>query len=271
MNPEFAARPPVLIVGAHRSGTSATARALKLLGLQIGQKLDSHDEPRELQTIHETYLRRVGAAWYNPGPFLASLTIPEGKRAGVEYLRGQITADLSVFSYRKGLTGWWLRRQLRNGRPWGWKEPRTTLFGECWLEIFPNARILHVIRNPLAVATSIQRRELEFQSRGDEPSGQVQDFNYCVEVAMTYVEAGEDLASHASHFCRVRFEDLQTDTVGQLTKLAEFCGLAVSEGNISRAAATIRPTRADRLRQANEKREILARYPLAAKLGYGVD
>jgi len=268
MNPEFAKKAPVLIVGAHRSGTSATARALKLLGLQIGQKLDSHDEPRELQRIHETYLHRVGAAWYQPGPFLASLTIPEGKRACVEYLRGQIRPDLSVFSYRKGLTGWRLRRNLRNGSPWGWKEPRTTLFGECWLEIFPNARILHVIRNPLAVATSIQRRELEFQSKGDEPSGQVQDFNYCVELAMTYLQAGESLVRRASHFCRVRFEDLQTDAVGQLSRIAEFCELTATHRQMHRAAATIRPTKAGTLRQVDEKRDVLARYPLAAKLGY---
>ena len=33
-------RPPVLIVGAHRSGTSATAVALQSLGLLIGQRLD---------------------------------------------------------------------------------------------------------------------------------------------------------------------------------------------------------------------------------------
>src|ERR1700757_4418651 len=112
---------PVLIVGAHRSGTSATARALKLLGLQIGQKLDSHDEPRELQRTHETYLRRVGAAWFNPGPLLASLTTPEGKSACVEYLREQLHPDLSLFGYGKGLTGWRLRRRIRSGVPWGWK------------------------------------------------------------------------------------------------------------------------------------------------------
>ncbi len=62
--------PPVLIIGAHRSGTTATARALELVGLQIGQHLDSHGEPRALQKLHEDYLRRVGAAWYNPQPFL---------------------------------------------------------------------------------------------------------------------------------------------------------------------------------------------------------
>ena len=48
------------------SGTTATAHALELLGLQIGQDLDSHREPRGLQKLHEDYLRKLGAAWYSP-------------------------------------------------------------------------------------------------------------------------------------------------------------------------------------------------------------
>ena len=261
-------RPPVIIIGAHRSGTTATARALRLLGLQLGQRLDSHDEPRELQRLHEDYLRHMGGSWHKPGPFLASLTTMEGRKACVEYLSQNLRPGLAVFSYRKGLVGWWLRKRLRSGAAWGWKEPRTTLFAECWLELFPEARILHVVRNPLAVATSIQRRELEFQAKGDPPNGEVADFGYCVELAMTYVEAGEALAGRTSHFCRVRFEDIQNDAPEQLTKLADFCELRVSRRRIKRAADTIRPTRSDTLQQIQAKRELLTRYPLAVKLGY---
>ena len=260
--------PPILIVGAHRSGTSAIARALKLIGLQIGQDLDSHDEPRELQRLHETYLKRVGAAWYNPGPFLASLTIAEGRQACVDYLKRNITRDLALFSYRNNLTGWWLRKRLRSGAVWGWKEPRTTLFGQCWLDLFPDAGIIHVVRNPLAVATSIQRREMEFQSKGDPPSGEIHNFDYCVDLAMTYVEAAEALAMRSSKFRRVRFEDLQTNPVTELTELAQFCGLRPADRQLKRAADTIRPTRSDTLHNVEEKRELLSRYPLAAELGY---
>src|SRR6266849_1062861 len=83
-------RPPVLIIGAHRSGTSATARALELLGLQIGQRLDSHREPRQLQELHEDYLRKVGAAWHNPEPFLKWIESGEGKHDCVSYLEKNV-------------------------------------------------------------------------------------------------------------------------------------------------------------------------------------
>src|SRR5438309_10094531 len=92
--------PPVLIIGAHRSGTSATARALELLGLQIGQDLDSHREPRQLQKLHEDYLRRHGAAWHNPKPFLDWIGTAEGKQDYVRYLRTNLNRNLSsIFSY----------------------------------------------------------------------------------------------------------------------------------------------------------------------------
>src|SRR5689334_15113545 len=148
-------RAPVIVIGAHRSGTTATARALKLLGLQIGQRLDSHDEPREMQKLHETFLREIGGAWHNPGPLLALISTPEGKQSCTKYLRNHLRPDLSIFGYAPGLKGWPLRRRLRSGAPWGWKEPRTTVFAPCWLALFPDARFLHVVRNPLAVAASM--------------------------------------------------------------------------------------------------------------------
>ena len=84
-------RPPVLIIGAHRSGTSATAHALQILGLQIGQKLDSHYEPKALQQLHEDYLKRVGASWHDPAPFLESMKTPKGEQRCVDYLRENVS------------------------------------------------------------------------------------------------------------------------------------------------------------------------------------
>jgi len=265
------ARPPVIIIGAHRSGTTATARALKLLGLQIGQHLDSHDEVRALQNLHETYLRSVGSAWHNPQAFLASIATPSGREAVAKYLEGHLDPSLSLFGYAAGLTGWWLKRRLRLGAPWGWKEPRTTLFGTSWLELFPDARFLHIVRNPLSVAASIQRREREFQAKGDTPSGRVHDFEYCVELAMTYVAAGEAVASQTEHYRRVRFEDIQTDPAGQLRTTAGFCRLQFTDRQMQRAAATIRPTQADTLRSVSDNGALLSRYPMAVKLGYAVE
>src|SRR5437763_16715968 len=106
-------RPPVLVIGAHRSGTSATARALELLGLQIGQQLDSHREPRALQKMHEDCLGRVGASCHNPQPFLDKNSIVDGTAESVSYLRENVSNNYGqIFGYRNNTKGQWLRIQL---------------------------------------------------------------------------------------------------------------------------------------------------------------
>jgi hypothetical protein len=236
-------RSPVLIIGAHRSGTTATARALELVGLQIGQHLDSHREPRPLQKLHEDYLLRTGGAWHNPQPFLKWIESVEGKQDCVAYLRTNVRRDFArIFGYRFNPTGLWLRARLNFGRQWGWKEPRTTLFAPAWLEIFPEARIIHVIRDAQAAASSIRERELKFQAAGDPPIPDLADLNYCRQLVQTYLAAGERLANSAD-YQRVQFEELQANPPAMLERAANFCGLRVSTGQLAAAAASIRPSR----------------------------
>jgi hypothetical protein len=236
-------KPPVLIIGAHRSGTSATARALELVGLQIGQRLDSHRESKALQRLHEKYLQRVGASWSDPKPFLERMQTTEGRRDCTEYLRSNLNAHFAgIFGYRNNPKGWWLRSRLKFGAPWGWKEPRTTLFAPAWLEIFPNARILHVVRDALAAAESIRERELKFQAVGDPPTPNLADLNYCRELVEFYLRTGEQFAN-SPNYRRLQFEELQANPPAVLEQLADFCQLPVTTRNLAAAAASIRPTR----------------------------
>jgi Sulfotransferase family len=234
---------PVLIIGAHRSGTSATARALELVGLQIGQRLDSHHESKALQQLHEEYFRRAGASWFNPAPFLELIQTPDGLRDCTEYLRSNIDAHFAkIFGYRNNPKGLWLRWRLKFGTPWGWKEPRTTLFAPAWLKIFPEARIVHLVREALAAAESIRERELKFQAAGDPPTPNLADLNYCRQLVESYLMAGERLAS-AGNYQRLQFEELQANPPAMLEQLANFCGLRPTTQQLATAAASIRPAR----------------------------
>jgi hypothetical protein len=234
--------PPVIVIGAHRSGTSATARALELLGLQIGQDLDSHREPRRLQKLHEDYLRRHGAAWHNPKPFLDWIATAEGKQDCVGYLRTNVARNFArTFGYRSNPNGLWLRLRLRFGARWGWKEPRTTLFAPAWLEIFPVARLVHVVRDAQAAASSVRERELRFQAAGDPPTPNLSDIDYCTRLVQTYLAAGEKFAD-SPNYRQVRFEELQSNPPAMLEQLAKFCDLKASTGQLANAAASIRPT-----------------------------
>lgn len=241
MNSVPARVPPILIIGAHRSGTTATARALELLGLQIGQRLDSHREPKRMQRLHEEYLQKSGAAWHHPKPLLSRLATTEGESDCVEFLRRQTQGAFGcTFGYRNNPRGWWLRGRLRYGAAWGWKEPRTTLFGSCWLKIFPEAHFVEVVRHPLAVALSIRARELKFRAAGDPPKPGLDQLEYCLGLALTYIEAGERLALDTPRFRRMRFEALQTEAQNTLRDLAAFCNLHPSDAQLIAAAQSLR-------------------------------
>lgn len=234
-------RPPVLLIGAHRSGTSATAHALEILGLQIGQKLDSHFEPRALQQMHDDYLREVGASWHDPEPFLESIRTVEGKQRCIDFLRENVNRHFAgIFGYRKNPRGLWRLLRLKFGAAWGWKEPRATLFAPVWVEIFPGARILHIVRDPRAAAASIRARELKFQGAGDAPSGRTSDLDYCLRLVQIYVAAAERMAGRENYF-RVQFEDIQAEPRKILEQLAAFCRLRFASRQLRAAAATIRP------------------------------
>ena len=245
VSPVPAKLPPVIIIGAHRSGTTATARALELLGLQIGQRLDSHHESKGVQRLHEEYLRKAGAAWHHPEPFLALIATTAGERDGVKYLRSKTQGEFApIFGYRNNPVGWWRRIRVRRGAAWGWKEPRTTLFASCWLQMFPEARLVEVVRHPLAVALSIREREMKFRDAGDPPTPDLDQLDYCLRLALTYVSAGERLAGRTQRYRRVHFEAMQADAPKTLRELAAFCGLHPTQAHLNAAARSIRPPRA---------------------------
>jgi hypothetical protein len=266
-------RAPVMIVGAHRSGTTATAGALEILGLQIGQRLDSHYESKALQRLHENYLERVGAAWHRPAPFLERVQTEDGERGCVDYLRDCAGHEFGrIFGYRKNLRGLGLLIRLKLGGAWGWKEPRTTLFAPSWLQLFPEARVIDVVRHPLTVAMSIRRREMNFRAAGNAATPHLDEVDYCLGLALIYVQLGERLANQTPHYRRVRFEDVQADPTRVLAELAAFCGLRPSPDCLGKAAATIRPQgarRSDGLSET-EARELLSHYPVVAELGYKI-
>ncbi len=238
-------QPPVLIIGAHRSGTTATARALEILGLQIGQDLDSHRESKKLQQLHEHYLRQCGASWYDPAPFLEKMETSEGVAGCAGHLRENFEQRFGeIFAYRNNVKGLWWRGRLRRGAAWGWKEPRTTLFAPAWLKLFPDANVIHIVRDVRLVAESIRRRELEFRAAGDAPLPHLDDLDYCANLARIYVERGRAAKSLTNRFREVRFEEIQENPEDALSWLAEFCGLSFDRATLRKSARTIKPRRA---------------------------
>ncbi|MBE9554562.1 MAG: sulfotransferase, partial [Proteobacteria bacterium] len=137
------ARPPIIIMGMHRSGTSMVTRLMEQLGLFVGQETDTNNESLFFQALNDWILCQAGSTWDNPEPIRWLAEDVQGCDLIVEYLRSILKSRAS-----NSYLGRW--RHMRFGAdfscigPWGWKDPRNTFTLPIWLRLFPDARVIHV-------------------------------------------------------------------------------------------------------------------------------
>jgi hypothetical protein len=142
----------ILVLGMHRSGTSAITRVINLLGAKLPSNLmaaqDDNEagfwESLELYHIHEKLMQAVNTSWNDIGSFpndwLTSSDAEPYKKLLLEFL-DQEFQDTSLFVI---------------------KDPRICRFFLLWIDVLQtyNAEPLVVIpvRNPLEVAASLYAR-----------------------------------------------------------------------------------------------------------------
>ena len=65
--------PPVIVVGAHRSGTTMVVEMLEALGLFVGERKDVNHEALFFVRFNEWLMYRSGATWDHPEPVRGEL------------------------------------------------------------------------------------------------------------------------------------------------------------------------------------------------------
>ena len=149
-NGEIPPGPWVLVVGMHRSGTSAVTGALAALGMGVPREEDrfpprpanpEHWESESITMANEAILQGLGGTWDAPPE------IPQGHESGD--LMGHI-ADLKPL----------FRSAFTTAGAQVWKDPRICLLLPYYRQILPQPLCaLFVWRSPLAVAKSLQQRD----------------------------------------------------------------------------------------------------------------
>jgi hypothetical protein len=208
----------VIVAGMHRSGTSATARVVNLLGADIARELmpaiaGNNDrgfwESKAVHDIHEALLETLGSAWDDPFPlpdgWLETDAALEAKRTLAE----AVTKDFAV------------------SRVFVVKDPRLSRLLPLWLELLDELRIEPVVvisvRNPLEVAASLQRRD------GFPPAKSLLMFlRHALET---------ELASRGRRRVFVRYDHLLADWRSFASKLGETAGARLLEAPADSADA----------------------------------
>jgi len=142
----------VLVIGMHRSGTSAITRSLRALGVELG---DDHlpaasdnekgfFEDRRLVEINARLMNSVGLSWDSIAPFNES-DLLEDK---LDDLRNEARAFLA--------------EKMRASSVIGLKDPRLSRLLPFWIPLIEEynteLNVVFPIRDPLAVASSLAKR-----------------------------------------------------------------------------------------------------------------
>lgn len=138
-----------IVLGMHRSGTSALARLLNLAGLAFGPPEAAMpadvDNPRgfwerqDVYELHEWVLAAVGAAWDRPLDFEPD-RLPQEIR---DTFLARAARIIEAFPEE---------------RPWFIKDPRLCLTLPLWRRTLARPVCVHILRHPLEVAASLAAR-----------------------------------------------------------------------------------------------------------------
>jgi len=267
------ARPPIIIIGMHRSGTSLITRMLEALGLFVGKKKDPNNEALFFLRINDWILRWSGGAWDYPGAVQSLLEHKEGRELLVAY-SSYLMKSPRIISF----LGWAKYLMYRSPDnldiPWGWKDPRNTFTLPLWLELFPNAKVIHIYRHGVDVANSMKTRRVQEMSRviASRRSNKLVGWLRLQQVRLgdtfrcTSLEGGLSLweeylqkaRAHVSSLqdraIELRYETLLAEPYGIVKDLVHFCDLPVNEQAIGRVAEQVKKEHAYTYRSNPELR-----------------
>lgn len=267
MNPQQ----PVIVIGMHRSGTTMITKMLEDLGVFLGWRKQGDHEATFFLSLNDWLLEQCCCGWDNPGPFRYLLEDPPMRRAALDYLRLSLDSPrtlsfLGIGRYLK------TRSPLYLDEPWGFKDPRSTFTLPLWLEIFPDARLIHVSRHGVDVAASLTNRHDQIvaarRTRFDRRRwlyrlrarrSRITTSARCANLADGFSlweeyfdESRRQVEEHSGQTLDVRYEDFLASPAEGLARVAKFCGLEVSDERVAEVAGDAQLDRAYAHRRSPE-------------------
>jgi hypothetical protein len=190
----------VVIVGMHRSGTSALAGLLHHNGIVMGEEENFRPKPKKNQNekgYYENFRFRslndelLGYNNYKAksfDPYVPDFKFPEELKHEGQNL-------LHEYSIRY--------------KNWGWKDPRTSLTLKFWLDLYPNVKVVISRRDYEKIAQSMWARK---------NSGSVKKY---IDLCTAYY-GSIHTAAYKTDWCNVSFDNLCTNPEFEANKLARF-------------------------------------------------
>ncbi len=245
---------PTIVLGMHRSGTGLVTQMLGDLGLGLGRSPGGEVQSRFFTRLNSWVFAEAGASWSQPDAVRAMVNNDVARSVVTDYLATscdgpRIAEFLGPRDYLR------FRSAFNIDTPWGWRDDRGAFTLPMWLDLFPGARVVNVVRHGVDVADSMARVAVRhMEQRAQEYDRQrwryglvprrstlsmgplAADLDYGLQLWDTYLtEAQEQLALLGDQVLEVRFEELVEDPATVAKDLAEHCSLAVGRGRMAAA------------------------------------
>jgi len=254
------AQPPILILGSHRSGTSAVASRLARMGLFLGARQDSHAESSFFQRLNRRLSYEAGGHWTNPTAVQTSLAQIEDLAAFASPVRRHLHSPAAAEYW--GVAP----KPDRLLGAWGWKDPRNTYLLPLWHAILPALRVVAIQRDPRDAARSLRLRAHQIRQALEvmplakasrrsllgrpllADGWRVLSADGALEVALSYREIQDATLRlpGAPDAHTVDYHQLVKDPRTVLQQCAAFCGLHPTDQHLEDVSKTVRDPAGER-------------------------
>ena len=181
----------------HRSGTTMVAEALNSAGVYAGAICDHNREALYAVDLNERMLEAAEGKWWQP-------PTNEALEQALANFQPELDSTHLYAAHLKVKSGKTWRQKIHYSGPWLIKDPRFCLTLPWWLERFPNAKVIWVLRDEQAVVSSLLRR----QEKSDEAQSEL-DAAKALELHYSYnAQASATLKAMGVDYRAVRYEDL---------------------------------------------------------------
>ena len=188
----------IIVLGMHRSGTSAVARLLNMMGAyfspsDVAMQPDNANskgywEREDIRQINDQILDKLGMTWEKIAKFDKALLEPE-EFSDLQYEMRKVIYNLDAH------------------RPWMAKDPRFCLTLPLWLPLLEIPICIYVHRDPIQIAQSLQTRS-----------------NSSLQLGLALwekhtIHALQAIATHKLPHIFISYEETLSDPVGQVQKI----------------------------------------------------
>jgi hypothetical protein len=248
--------PPIIIVGMHRSGTTMITKMLENLGLFVGDQKEINNEALFFWNINnwifDIALCRADL------PYNFKYLNPRTKEILVDDLNHFVQSSKRKLFLGDKYSKYNNIKDL--DIPWGWKDPKNSFTIDLWKEIFPNAKVLHIYRNPIDSISSFIERDLEMKnrytlnwkkklkrqflvSRQYHSNFRLHSMEEGYNLWEEYVSKCMALQKDFPEMKQVKYEDFLAQPKEMLKEIAQFCQLNFTEKDIEEQVKSVKSDR----------------------------